>query len=55
MADKIQDYFENGHEYGVNIEYYVEQTPLGNAGALFKITDQLNDDFMLLIAEHCLI
>ena len=51
MADKIQDYFENGHEYGVNIEYYVEQTPLGNAGALFKITDQLNDDFMLLIAD----
>lgn len=51
MADKIQNYFENGDKYGVNIEYYVEQKPLGNAGALFKIKDKLEDDFMLLIAD----
>ena len=35
MADKIQNYFGNGKRLGVNISYFVENKPLGNAGALF--------------------
>lgn len=50
MADKIQNYFGNGLKFGVHIEYFVEETPLGNAGALFKIPD-LDDDFLLLNAD----
>ena len=50
MADKIQDYFGDGSKFGVNIEYFVEETPLGNAGALFKIPN-LDDDFLLLNAD----
>ena len=51
MADKIKDYFGDGSRIGVNIEYYEEKEPLGNAGALFKIKDELTDDFLLLIAD----
>lgn len=55
----IMDYFGDGSgispatgkEFGVNIQYYFEKEPLGNAGALFKIKDQLTDDFLLLNAD----
>ena len=40
-----------GKEFGVNIEYFVEETPLGNAGALFKIKNKLKSDFLLLNAD----
>lgn len=49
MADKIQDYFGNGKKWGVNIEYFVEDKPLGNAGALFFL--DLKEDFLLLNAD----
>ncbi len=49
MADKIINYFQDGQAFGVKIEYYVEKTPLGNAGALFKL--DLYDDFLLLNAD----
>lgn len=51
MADIIIDYFGDGSKFGVNIDYYVEKEPLGNAGALFKIKDKLTDDFLLLNAD----
>ncbi len=51
MADKIMSYFGDGRELGVRIQYYIEEKPLGNAGALFKIKDQLESDFLLLIAD----
>lgn len=51
MADQIIGYFKDGSSFGVHINYYVEKNPLGNAGALFKIYDQLTDDFLLLNAD----
>lgn len=51
MGDKIIDYFGNGSSYGVNIQYYSETTPLGNAGALFKLKNQLSEPFLLLNAD----
>ncbi len=48
MAGKIIDYFGNGQRLGVHIEYYEESQPLGNAGALFKLRNQLTDPFLLL-------
>ena len=47
-AEKIIDYFGDGKRLGVSIEYFIEDTPLGNAGALFKIKDKIKDDFLLL-------
>ena len=49
MADKIIAAFGDGKDLGVHIEYYVEEKPLGNAGALFKLG--LQEDFLLLIAD----
>ena len=49
MAEKIQNYFGTGKKWGVKIEYYVEDKPLGNAGALFFL--DLQEDFLLLNAD----
>lgn len=52
----IMDYFGDGsgvspvtgRPFGVRIAYYVENAPLGNAGALLKTLDQWAEDFLLL-------
>lgn len=46
----IKDYFGDGSQLGVNISYFVEDHPLGTAGALFKMP-QLTDDFLLLCGD----
>lgn len=52
MADKIMDYFDEGSKLGVHIEYFVEEQPLGNAGALYKMRDNLGaEPFLLLNAD----
>lgn len=59
LGNIIMDYFGDGsgispvtgEPFGVNIEYYFEQEPLGNAGALFKLKDKLTEDFLLLNAD----
>ena len=52
MADQIIDYFGDGSRFGVNIKYFVEEIPLGNAGALFKIRASLGKEpFLLLNAD----
>ena len=51
MAEQIMSYFGDGSDFGVHIEYFIEEQPLGNAGALFKLRDKLVDDFLLLNAD----
>ena len=51
LADHIANYFGDGSKFGVHIEYYIEEQPLGNAGALFKLKDKLTEDFLLLNAD----
>ncbi|MBQ5675034.1 MAG: D-glycero-beta-D-manno-heptose 1,7-bisphosphate 7-phosphatase [Lachnospiraceae bacterium] len=52
MGQVIMDHFGDGSSLGVNITYYNEETPLGNAGALFKLKDTLGDEpFLLLNAD----
>ena len=34
MASTIMDYFGDGSKFGVQIQYFMEEVPLGNAGAL---------------------
>lgn len=50
LGDVIRDYFGDGTRFGINIDYFVETTPLGTAGALFKMP-QLTDDFLLLCGD----
>lgn len=51
LAEKIVEYFGDGSSYGAHIIYYVEDTPLGTAGAIFKLKDQLLDDFLLINSD----
>lgn len=52
LADKIIEYFGDGSQLGVKIDYFVEETPLGNAGALFQLRDKIgNLPFFLLNAD----
>ena len=59
LGNIIMDYFGDGsgnspvtgEPFGVHIDYYFEEEPLGNAGALFKIKDKLTSDFLLLNAD----
>ena len=51
LGSIIMDYFGDGDRFGVNIQYFNEETPLGNAGALFKLRDKLDSDFLLLNAD----
>ena len=50
-AESSMEHFGEGRKYGVQIEYFVEKEPLGNAGALFRIKDKLTEDFLLLNAD----
>lgn len=59
LGEQIMDYFGDGSKispvtgqpFGVHITYYEEKIPLGNAGALFKLRDQLIEPFLLLNAD----
>ena len=51
MSERMIEYFGNGDKFGVHIEYFVEEKPLGNAGALFRLKDKLTEDFLLLNAD----
>lgn len=51
MHEQIESYFGDGSAFGCKITYYIEETPLGNAGALFKLKDQLTEPFLLLNAD----
>ncbi len=50
LGNNIMDYFGDGAEFGDNIYHIIRKEPLGNGGALFKVKDQLTDDFLLLNA-----
>lgn len=52
LADKIISYFGDGSKLGVKIDYFVEKTPLGNAGALFRLRNKIGvEPFLLLNAD----
>ena len=46
LAQQIEDAFGAGEAFGVRLTYYREETPLGTAGALYRLP--LNEDFLLL-------
>ena len=48
LKEVITDYFKNGEKFGVNISYIEENEPLGTAGALYYLKNELNEDFLLL-------
>ncbi len=54
LADEIESYFGDGSSFGVNMQYVVEDTPLGTAGAVKLAADILGDEPFLIISGDAL-
>ncbi len=50
LGHVIKEYFGDGEKFGVRISYFVEDSPLGTAGALFNMPE-LTTDFLLLCGD----
>lgn len=50
LGDRIREYFGDGHKFGVNIRYFVEETPLGTAGSFYFLKDMLKDDIFVMMS-----
>lgn len=48
LGHVIQNYLGDGSRFGVRIHYIQEDVPLGTAGALFYLKEQISDDFFLI-------
>ena len=48
LGDQIRNHFGNGQQFGVKIDYLIEKTPLGTAGALYHLKGRVLDDFLLI-------
>ncbi|MCL6430777.1 MAG: mannose-1-phosphate guanyltransferase [Anaerolineae bacterium] len=51
MADVIQDHFGDGHNLGMNIQYSIEETPLGTAGSVKNAQQFLDDTFLVISGD----
>ncbi len=51
LGDVIQDYFGDGKNFDVKIDYVVEEQPLGTAGALYFLKDKIREDFLLVFGD----
>jgi len=54
MGEQIQKHFGNGNKHGVNIDYSIEDKPLGTAGAIKKAEALLNDVFFTIYGDSYL-
>ena len=52
LGNRIQEYFQDGSQFGVTISYFEEKEPLGTAGALAFLSPQLcENDFFLIFGD----
>lgn len=47
----IIDYFADGSEWGVNLQYYTEEVPLGTGGSVLNAEDFLDDTFIIISGD----
>jgi mannose-1-phosphate guanylyltransferase / phosphomannomutase len=50
-SEVIAGYFRDGEKWGVKIEYFIEDKPLGTTGGLKEIESKLTSDFILLYGD----
>ncbi len=53
-GEVVSDYFEDGHRFGISIEYSREPSPLGTGGAIRYALEKLEDEFLLLYGDSYL-
>jgi len=46
-ADKIKEYFKDGKQFGVQLEYSIEESPLGTGGAVKQAAQNIDKPFIL--------
>ncbi|HKG44209.1 MAG TPA: sugar phosphate nucleotidyltransferase [Gaiellaceae bacterium] len=51
MPQAIRGYFGNGDTLGLNIEYSVEESPLGTAGSVRLASDRLDETFVVISGD----
>ena len=48
LGQQIVEFFQDGRQFGVQIDYIKEEEPLGTAGALYYLKGRITDDFLLI-------
>ncbi len=48
LKEQIMDYFGDGKNWNVNIQYLIEKKPLGTAGALSLLPKEINKPFIVI-------
>ena len=51
MPQAIRGYFGDGESLGLNIEYSVEESPLGTAGSVRLASDRLDETFLVISGD----
>lgn len=51
LSEKIIRHYSEGKAYGIEVEIFVEDTPLGTAGALTLVKDKLEEDFFIFYGD----
>jgi mannose-1-phosphate guanylyltransferase / phosphomannomutase len=51
LPQAIRSYFGDGESLGLNIEYSVEETPLGTAGSVRLASNRLDDTFLVISGD----
>jgi mannose-1-phosphate guanylyltransferase/phosphomannomutase len=51
LPQAIRSYFGNGDSLGMNIEYSVEESPLGTAGSVRLASDRLDETFLVISGD----
>jgi len=49
LGEKIEDYFKNGEDFGVDIKYIKEDKALGSAGALYYLNEYVTGKDIILV------
>lgn len=51
LPDEITGYFGDGKDFGVNMRYFIEETPLGTAGSVKNAEAFLDDTFIVISGD----
>lgn len=51
LPDEIINYFGDGRDFGVNLRYYTENSPLGTAGSVKNAESFLDDTFIVISGD----
>ncbi len=51
FKDSVIDHFGGGDKFGIKVSYQIEERPLGTAGGIKEIENQLSEDFLVLYGD----